>query len=59
MFANFSPTRDKDWLLEAGKKYYLKYRLLVFNNKTSEEKAESAWQFFANPPAVNINKPQN
>jgi len=48
MFANFSPTKDKDWLLEPGKTYTLKYRLLVFNGKFTKENAESAWQQFAN-----------
>lgn len=55
MFANFSPTKDKDWLLEVGKTYTLKYRLWVFNGKFTKEKAESAWQYFAQPPSVKIN----
>jgi hypothetical protein len=48
MFANFSPTKDKNWLLEPGKNYILKYRLLVFNGRFTAEKAEAAWQQFAN-----------
>lgn len=47
VFANFSPTKDKDWLLEPGKTYTLKYRLIVFNGKFDKEKAENAWQSFA------------
>jgi len=47
MFANFAPTKDKDWLLEPGKTYILKYRLVVFNGKLDAPKAESAWQSFA------------
>ena len=49
MFANFSPTKDKDWLLEPGKTYVLKYRLVVFNGKFDKEKAESGWKYFAAP----------
>lgn len=49
MFANFAPTKNKDWLLEPGKTYVLKYRLVVFNGKFDKEKAESAWQYFAKP----------
>ena len=49
VFANFAPTKDKDWLLEPGKTYTLKYRLIVFNGKMTKEKAESAWQEFKNP----------
>lgn len=52
MFANFSPTKDKDWLIEPGKTYVLKYRLIVFNGKFTAAKAESAWQQFAKMPVV-------
>lgn len=47
VFANFAPTKDKDWLLEPGKTYTLKYRLLVFNGKFDAAKAEAAWKIFA------------
>ena len=43
VFVNFSPTKTKDWLLEPKQKYFLKYRLLVFNNKMSAEEAEGYW----------------
>ena len=46
VFANFAPTKDKDWLLEPGKTYILKYRLVVFNGKFDAAKAEIAWQRF-------------
>jgi hypothetical protein len=54
VYANFSPTKDKDWLLLPGHEYVLKYRFLVFNNKTNKERAEAAWQYFAHPPIVNV-----
>jgi Methane oxygenase PmoA len=54
MFFNFAPTKDKDWLLEPGKTYVLKYRMVVFNGKFDAAKAESAWQYFATPPKVSI-----
>jgi hypothetical protein len=54
MFANFSPTKDKDWPLEPGKEYVLNYRLLVFNNTMTKERAEQAWQHYANPPVVHV-----
>lgn len=47
VFANFAPTKDKDWLLEPGKTYILKYRLVVFNGKFTAEQAEASWQAFA------------
>ncbi|MBZ4188417.1 PmoA family protein [Niabella beijingensis] len=52
VFLNFSPTKNKDWLLEPGKQYLLKYRFLVFDNRFSKEKAEEAWQSFAHLPSV-------
>lgn len=54
VFANFSPTKDKDWPLEPGKNYVLKYRLVVFNGKFTKEKAEAAWQHFAHSPKIDI-----
>jgi hypothetical protein len=54
MYANFCPTKDKDWQMEAGKTYVLKYRWLVFNNKMSKEKAESAWQGFAKMAKIKV-----
>ena len=52
VFANFAPTKDKDWILEPGKTYTLKYRLVVFNGKMDAAKAESAWEYFAKPIEV-------
>jgi hypothetical protein len=54
VFANFAPTKDKDWILEPGKTYELKYRLVVFNGKFDAAKAESAWQYFAEPAKVTV-----
>ena len=47
VFVNFAPTKDKDWMIEPGKTYTLKYRLIVFNGKIDSAKAESMWQIFA------------
>jgi hypothetical protein len=54
VFLNFSPTKNMNWLLAPGKEYVLKYRLLVFNDKLSREKAEAAWQNFAQPPIITV-----
>jgi Methane oxygenase PmoA len=54
MFANFSPTKNKDWLLKSGHDYVLKYRLIVYNGHFTKAKAESAWQYFSTPPKVNV-----
>ncbi|WP_300596569.1 PmoA family protein [Niabella sp.] len=52
VFLNFSPTKNKDWLLEPGKQYLLRYRFLVFDNRLPKEQAEEAWQGFAHPPVI-------
>jgi len=56
MFANFAPTKDMNWKLEPGKTYVLRYRFVVFNGKFDKAKADSAWQYFANPPKVTVRK---
>ena len=52
MFVNFAPTKDKDWLLEPGKTYTLKYRFLVYNGKMTAAKAEAAWKNFVKIVAI-------
>lgn len=52
VFVNFSPTKNMDWPLEPGRRYVLKYRLLVFNGKFTKEKAEHAWKNYAAAPQV-------
>ncbi|MBA4141081.1 MAG: PmoA family protein [Segetibacter sp.] len=54
MFFSYAPTKDRNWLLEPGKTYTLKYRLLVFNGKFDAAKAESAWQYFEMPPIAQL-----
>jgi hypothetical protein len=54
MFANFCPAKDRDWLMEPGKKYELRYRLLVYNGKLTADEAEAAWHYFASPPKVTV-----
>jgi len=56
MFFSFAPTKDRNWLLEPGKTYVLKYRMVVFSGKFDAAKAESAWQYFAEPPEIKITK---
>jgi hypothetical protein len=56
VFLNFSPTKNKDWLLVPGKSYLLRYRFLIFDNRLSAQQAEEAWQSFAHPPKISIQK---
>jgi hypothetical protein len=54
MFANFAPTKTSDWNLIPGKNYTLKYRMLVYDGKMTAQKAENAWQSFAQPIKIEI-----
>ena len=56
MFAMFAPTKNKDWQLNPGQTYTLKYRFVVFNGHFTREKADAAWQYFAAPPAIVVKK---
>lgn len=57
MYFEFCPIRHKDWKIEKGNDYTLKYRLIVFDGKMTPEEAENYWQAFANPPTIIISKP--
>lgn len=54
MFVNFATTKNTDWKLNPGQRHTLKYRLLVFNDKFTKEKAEQAWQYYSSPAKVSI-----
>ncbi|WP_223284550.1 PmoA family protein [Hymenobacter qilianensis] len=56
VFVNYSPTKNKDWLLSPGQTYTLRYRLLVFNGRYTHEQAESSWQYFSQPPTVSVKR---
>lgn len=58
VYFEFCPIRHTDWRLERGKDYSLKYRLLVFDGSVSAGEAERYWQAFANPPRVELRKPE-
>lgn len=47
VFINFSPTKDRDWLLEPGQTYTLHYRLVVFDGKQDAANIEKEWTLFA------------
>lgn len=46
MFFEFCPIRHQEWVLEPGKEYTLKYRLVVFDGELSPEQAEEYWRKF-------------
>lgn len=54
VYFEFCPIRHKDWKLEKGNDYTLKYRLVVFDGKMTPDEAENYWQAFADPPRIVI-----
>jgi hypothetical protein len=46
MFFEFCPIRHQSWVLEAGKMYVLKYRLVVFDGELDPGQAEQYWKEF-------------
>lgn len=54
MYFEFCPIRNNNWVIEKGKNYSQKYRLLVFDGELSAEEAENYWQAFAHPPVIKI-----
>jgi hypothetical protein len=46
-FLNVSPTKDRDWLLEPGRTYVLKYRLIVFDGRMDADSVERTWKSFS------------
>jgi hypothetical protein len=54
LFVNFAPTKDRDWPLEPGQEYVLRYRFVVFNGRCAADVAEAAWRNFAKPPVVQV-----
>lgn len=48
VFFEFCPIRHQEWILERGRDYTLKYRMVVFDGEINVETAEKYWKVFAN-----------
>lgn len=46
MFFEFCPIRHQEWVLEPGKEYTLKYRMVVFDGPITTQTAEQYWRNF-------------
>ena len=46
VFFEFCPIRHQEWVLEPGKEYILKYRMIVFDGAITPETAEKYWKEF-------------
>ena len=52
VYVNFNPAQDRDWELEPGRTYALRYRMLVYDGKIDRGMADHYWLDFADPPRV-------
>ena len=46
VFFEFCPIRHQEWVLEPGKEYVLKYRMVVFDGSITPQTAEQYWNNF-------------
>jgi len=56
VYFEFCPIRHKEWILNPGNVYRLKYRMLVYDGKVESTVSERIWTDFAYPPVVKGNK---
>ncbi|MCB0666296.1 MAG: ThuA domain-containing protein, partial [Saprospiraceae bacterium] len=56
VFVNFNPTQDRDWVLQPGGSYTLKYRMYIYDGELSKEKSEILWNDYAHPAEVVMEK---
>jgi hypothetical protein len=47
VFVEFCPIRHKEWVLEPGNEYILRYRMVVFDGDLNTDEAELYWESFA------------
>ena len=52
ILVGFTPTKEKDWKLESGKTYRLKYRIITYDGKLSPENAEKLWDEYIHPHCI-------
>ena len=56
IMANFSPTKDRDWVLMPKQKYVLRYRVAVFDNKLGAQEVEHFWRAYSRPLRIEVER---
>jgi hypothetical protein len=54
VFINFNPAHDRDWELQPGSTYALRYRMLVYDGTITPQQAEQVWIDYTDPPQVDV-----
>jgi hypothetical protein len=52
VYFEFCPIRYREWVLNPGNVYRLKYRMLIYDGKVDPAVSERIWRDFAYPPVV-------
>ena len=50
LFFEFCPIRHKAWVLDPGKEYVLRYRMIVFDGEIETDIIDQLWNNYAYPP---------
>ncbi|MFN8241892.1 MAG: PmoA family protein [Bacteroidales bacterium] len=56
VYFEFCPIRYREWILEPGRSYSQRYRMLVYDGKVDKTESERVWSDFAYPPVVIISR---
>ncbi|SIN64770.1 DUF6807 domain-containing protein [Chitinophaga niabensis] len=56
VFAMFSPTKDREWVLTPGNEYPQKYRVITFDGDLTTAQAEAYYNDYAFPPECTFSK---
>lgn len=54
VYINFNPAQDRDFKLQPGRSYTLKYRMFVYDGTIEPEEADLYWKNYANPPRIEV-----
>jgi len=54
IFFNFCPIQQKEWTLEPGNDYVLKYRLFAYDGKSDPATCQRLWADFGDGPTVKL-----
>jgi len=55
VFTNFATTKNTDWIMEPGKSYSLRYRMIIYDGEMNAIEAENQWEIYAQPLQYTFN----
>lgn len=55
VFTNFATTKNTDWIMEPGKSYSLRYRMIIYDGQMDTIEAVNQWEVYAQPLQYTFN----